>query len=375
MLKTMKSLSLLLLPALLLPAQQAGREARVHDLLNHAMAAQQNGDTNRAIEDYRQALALEPSLLEARANLGAALAAASRFEEAIEEDRRVLAASPSNTGVRMNLALAFYKKGDMRSAHTELLKIHQARPMDIAAAILLGYTDLKLNRPEEAAEMLAPLEKTHASNSDLEYVYAYALILSNRQDAGLPKMEAVAEATRSAEAWTIAGSARLQRQEFKQAAADLDASLKLDPAFPGANTLSGQAHDALGETEAAELAFQKALQQNAMDPMANLYLGALRLKQHDLQNARPLLELALQLQPALPQARLQMAKLNSMEGRYDEAATALEALEKDDPNWLDPHVELAAVYYRLHRPEDGQREREQVRSLEEHQPKVHTQKP
>jgi len=28
-----------------------------------------------------------------------------------------------------------------------------------------------------------------------------------------------------------------------------------------------------------------------------------------------------------------------------------------DPKWLDPHVELAALYYRLNRPQDGAREK------------------
>jgi Tfp pilus assembly protein PilF len=106
------------------------------------------------------------------------------------------------------------------------------------------------------------------------------------------------------------------------------------------------------------------LRQDPQDLMANLYLGTMRLKQRDLNAARPLLELAVKMAPNLPQARLQWAKLNSMTGNYADAATALEDLEKGDPNWLDPHVELAALYYKLHRPEDGKRERDIVQQLE-----------
>jgi hypothetical protein len=39
-------------------------------------------------------------------------------------------------------------------------------------------------------------------------------------------------------------------------------------------------------------------------------------------------------------------------------------LEKGDPNWLEPHVELAPLYYKLHRPEDGQRERDLVDQIQ-----------
>ena len=134
--------------------------------------------------------------------------------------------------------------------------------------------------------------------------------------------------------------------------------------------MAGQARDALGDTDAAQPAFEQALKADPRDFTANLYLGTMRLKQRDLDSARPMLELALQLQPNSPMARLEMAKLNGMTGKYAEAAATLEDLEKADPNWLDPHIELAAIYYKLHRPEDGQRERDIVQQLEARQQKA-----
>src|SRR5260370_1317712 len=54
---------------------------------------------------------------------------------------------------------------------------------------------------------------------------------------------------------------------------------------------------------------------------------------------------------------------NSASGDYAAAALELEALVKEDPTWLDPHVELATLYYKVHRPADGAREREVVERL------------
>jgi len=34
-----------------------------------------------------------------------------------------------------------------------------------------------------------------------------------------------------------------------------------------------------------------------------------------------------------------------------------------DAQWMDPHVELAALYYRLNRPQDGAREKQIVDRL------------
>jgi tetratricopeptide (TPR) repeat protein len=161
----------------------------------------------------------------------------------------------------------------------------------------------------------------------------------------------------------------LHRREFHEARTDLDKALELNPSFPGANTLAGQARDSLGDTDAALPAFEAALRQDSNDFTANLYLGTMRLKQRNFAEARPLLELAVKLQPGAPQARLQLAKLNSMTDRYAEAAATLEELERNDPKWLDPHVELAAIYYKLHRPEDGLRERQIVEEIEARQQK------
>jgi tetratricopeptide (TPR) repeat protein len=354
------------------PAAQAAQQAPAANsaaYLRDGITAQQHGDYKTAIEDYRKALAIEPDRVDVRANLGAALAATGQFDAAIQEDTTALAAAPGNAALRKNLALAYYKKGDMAHAHTEFEAVYKARPSDLSSAVLLGYTDVKLEKFAEAATLLAPLEKGHESDTDFEYVLAFAMIETGRETDGLPRMEKVARATRSADAYFIAGSARLHRREFHEARTDLDAAMDLNANFPGLATMAGQARDALGDTDAAKPAFQAALRQDPRDFVANLYLGTMLLKQRDLDNARPLLELALQLLPSAPLARLQMAKLNGMTGKYAEAAATLEDLERTDPKWLDPHVELAAIYYKLHRPEDGQREREIVQKIEASQQK------
>src|ERR1035437_552106 len=350
------------------PMQASPTEA--DEFLRKGIAAQQSGDLKSAIEDYRKALAIRPELAEVRANLGAALAAAGQFDAAIEEDTRALAVAPDKTAVRMNLALAYYKKGDFRRARPEFAAVHAAKPLDLSAAMLLGYADIKLEKGSAAVDLLLPLERGRESNMDLEYVLATAMIQSGKEAEGLPRMEKVARATRAADAYVIAGSTRLHRREFHEARADLDAAVELDPSIPGLFTMVGQARDALGDTDAALPAFQAALRSDPRDFTANLYLGTMRLKQRDFDSARPLLELALELEPKMPQARLQMAKLNAMTGKNAEAAATLEDLEKADPNWLDPHIELAPIYYKLHRPEDGQRERDIVQQIEAKQQKA-----
>src|SRR6185437_48674 len=163
------------------------RQANVDELLRKAISEQQSGETRAAVTDYRKALALNPDMPEAMANLGVALAAVGDFDGAIAEDSRALAHAPNQTAVRMNLALAYYKKGDWPNARTEFGKVHAAQPDELGATVLLGYSDIKTGRATEALNLLRPLEPGQENNPDFEYVLGYALIEAGEEDEGLPR--------------------------------------------------------------------------------------------------------------------------------------------------------------------------------------------
>jgi tetratricopeptide (TPR) repeat protein len=224
-----------------------------------------------------------------------------------------------------------------------------------------------MDRPQEAVDLLSPLEAGHESNGELEYGLGYALIQTGRWEEGVPRLEKIAAAAQSAEAWLLAGATRLSRQQSNEARTDLDAAVKLNPSIPGLYTLDAQAHYEMGDNEKAVSAYESALKANPMDFTANLDLGNILLDRGDLDGAKPLLELAYQLQPEFPRARLEMAKVKEMSGETAEAATMLEALVKAEPNWAAAHWELSTVYSKLDRKDEGKREREIVQRLEAEQ--------
>ncbi len=82
-----------------------------------------------------------------------------------------------------------------------------------------------------------------------------------------------------------------------------------------------------------------------------------------MDTARDYLAKAVQLNPASSMARYEDAMLKSTTGEYEAAAMELEKLVQDDPTWLEPHVELASLYYRLHRAAEGAKERQVVERL------------
>jgi Tfp pilus assembly protein PilF len=161
----------------------------------------------------------------------------------------------------------------------------------------------------------------------------------------------------------LAGSTLLDLNEFAQARRDLDNAMHLDPSLPGLCTLDGTARDKDGDAKAAEPAFREALKQNPNDFDANLYLGAILYQQRNMEEAKKYLDEALELKPDSTMARYESAMWKSTSGDYQAAVEQLEKLVTDDPQWLEPHVELATLYYKLHRSADGARERQIVEKL------------
>ena len=102
---------------------------------------------------------------------------------------------------------------------------------------------------------------------------------------------------------------------------------------------------------------------NPRDFQANLYLGAILYSRRDIPESKRYLETAAHLEPESPVAIYELALVKKVSGQLADAVSDLERVERKDPNWLQPHVELAALYYKLKRPSDGVKERQTVERL------------
>lgn len=359
----MRCLLSLLFCICLLGSTAAAQRKDPGALFNDAVAAQQHGDFQAAIRDYRAYLAIRSNDFEAKANLGAALVHEAQYDEAIADYKSALALAPHNDGILLDLGLAYFKKGDFSDARLQFETLRKSQPDNVQVTILLGYSYLNLEKASDAVVLLSPMESRNATNSDFEYVLGSALITIGKRNEGVARVEKVAKITNSAGAYYLAGTTLLKMNAFEQARVDLDAALQLDPKLPNIYTLAGTARDNSGHLDTAESAFREALKLNPNDFTANLYLGAILYKRRQLTEAKTYLDRAVQLDPTSSLARYETALMESVSGEYADAARNLEIVAKNDPNWLDPHVQLATLYYRLHRPQDGAKERALVQQL------------
>jgi tetratricopeptide (TPR) repeat protein len=333
-------------------AQSSGPE----QLFRDAVAAQQHGDDALAVRKYQELLKRYPDAVEVRANLGAALAKLERYDEAIEQYRAVLA-KKDNAGLRLNLALAYYKKGALREAVQQLSTLQGAQPGDTRVATLLADCYARLGQDRQAIAVLTPVEAAHPDDLAVAWLLGSALIRAGHKRDGLERVDRVARQGNRPEAYLLAGQTALKMNEFERARDYADAALRLNPRLPGADTLRGTVLSYLGDTQGAIAALRKAVEADPNDFDAQVGLGAVLHTERDLDGARQHLQHALQLKPDSTLARYEWARLERTEGHVEAAVKDFERVVHDDPNWAQPHVELAALYFRLNRQEDGDRER------------------
>src|SRR5204863_7128 len=147
---------------------------------------------------------------------------------------------------------------------------------------------------------------------------------------------ALAEAPGSPELRLNLGLAYYKKSDFAGAAAQFASLHKEDPSDFRVATLLG----------------------NCQVQLANAFLIDRKLNE-----ARQETDRALAIDPNSLAARYELARIERTEGNLPAALKDLEAIERQNPQWLPPHVELSALYYRLQRPKDGDREKEFVNQL------------
>ena len=339
-----------------------------------ALAAHQAGRWEEAAASYRAHLRAKPADFQARSNLGAVLVQQGLYEEAIAEYRLAVKLAPTNPGIAYNLALAYYKSGDIPQAARELSTLRAINPDALPVTLLLADCWLQMEENAKVVELLKPLEAQRSNDLSLAYLLGTALVRDGKVDEGQIYLNRIFAKGDSAEVRLLLGTAKLNAADFAGAREDLARAAELNHSLPSVHSFYGQALMATGDTAGAVREFQAELRNYPNDFTANLNLGVLYKNDQEFAAARDHLSRALRIRPGDLRVRYQLGTIALAEGRLEDARQQLEAVTAEAPSFVEAHVSLAIVYYRLKRKEDGDRERQIVEKLnaeaQERQPKA-----
>jgi tetratricopeptide (TPR) repeat protein len=352
---------------------QAPPAAEFDKLVAQAVQLHEAGDIVGAVDAYSAALRIQPDNAGVHSNLGAAYVRLGKYDEAVEQYRAAIRVDANNPAFRFNLALAFYKAARLPEAIDGFRAVLAADPDNSPAVLLLGDALLQNGRFQEVVDLLTPREAQFTSDLAFGYVLGTALLRGGQRERAQVYLDRIFRAGESAEAHLLMGIALMETRDFPGAIVELQKAIAINPDLPTLRTTYARALLGSGDQEAAVRELQRALRAAPNDFEANLTLGALLRRDGRHEESLRYLSRAHDLRPQDLAARLGLAGALLSKGELDEPRKLLEGVVAEAPEYTEAHVLLATCYYRLKRPEDGDRHKaiaERLRQKEQdRQPK------
>jgi Flp pilus assembly protein TadD len=123
------------------------------------LTRQKQGDYRGAAEAYKRAVDLEPANLDARNNLGLALANSRQAELALVQFHKVLEIDPTNETAQVNIGFTYLLRAELDKAVAQFLAIIVQRPTLAIAHYDLG---LALKKKDDIKDERGELQRARA---------------------------------------------------------------------------------------------------------------------------------------------------------------------------------------------------------------------
>lgn len=359
---------LLTLPTSAAPTQARGEDPA--ELLRQAAREQADGRFDLAVKNYQLFLSRYPGYADVHSNLGAALVSLGRLSEAINHYQKALQLGNSSdpSRVRLNLGLAFYKAADFSQAKEQFKQVLAVQPANLSAAMLLADIHLRRGEWKDVIQILQPFEQVSANERGLLYLLGTALIRDGQVKRGEALIDVILREGESAEAHLLMGMAHLMVLDHTGAQQEFEKAVQLNPKLPSLHAVYGRTLREMGLEDEAVRHFRLELEINPYDFDSLLFTGVyLYRRQQDYPGALQHFEKALAVRPGSLAARFQIGLVYLLTDRVPDALSMVEGVVAEAPDFLEGHVTLTRLYYRLSRRDDASRHRQIVEELRKQQ--------
>jgi len=154
----------------------------------------QLGNWKEAAEIFQKVVRLQPTSVDARLNLGIALANGYNLKGALEQFSEAERISPDSSAAHYNKGRVLYDLGRLREARSELETACNLNPDYPAAMYLLAETVRDLGDLQRSTELLQALVKLTPANPDAQSLLGENLLRVGRTDEALEHLRLAVEA-------------------------------------------------------------------------------------------------------------------------------------------------------------------------------------
>ncbi|MFZ0663845.1 MAG: tetratricopeptide repeat protein [Acidobacteriaceae bacterium] len=348
-------------PSPLLAAQAAAGKSELAVDLQRGQQALRAKDQAKATEEFRAALKLDPSNVEAHANLGVIAFFQRDCAAAEPQFRDALRAAPSLTKAKALLAVCERRLGqpsaqaDMEDAFA---KLHDAT-LRTQVGVELADMYYQQGEIERTATILNKLLDLNPNNVDI--LFFAQRVYSELADQTLNKLAVLAPG--SARMEQLIAERLINAGDLKGATAHYKKALQMDPKLPGMHfelaeaLMEASPNDAATQAEALK-ELNAAIHVDGDDAKVECELGRIALLQANADQASTHYRRAYEMDPKYAPAQMGLAELFETQGKPEQAAAYLRMAVTSDPLNAQAHYRLSQVDRKLHLDEDSNKELE-----------------
>jgi len=302
------------------------------------------------------------------AQLGLLEARQGRLPQAIVFYRKAMALKPNMPGLRLNFGLALFKDGQYKEAiqiFTPMLKSQPpSSPERQRLDVLLGMSHYGLAEYQAAVPYLKQAADRDLQNLPLLLTLAHSCLLSKQYPCVLDAYHRmIAQNAESAEADMLVGEALDEMKDTIGATREFRAAVQANPKEPNA-------HFGLGYLLWTQLQYQEAAEEfqaeleNTPDYLqAMLYLADSDIKLNKNEDARPLLERVVAIDPKNSMGRLDLGIVYTDADRKEDALREFEEAAVLTPDDVNVHMWLGRLYKSLGKVNEAKTEFDKAKTL------------
>ena len=306
----------------------------------------------KALHDLTKVLdPISPEVLDQSSQLlllgGLAHFSLNQMEQAASYLKRLLALAPEHIAGRKLMGALRLKEGNSNAAIEVLTPVVSATPDDANALSLLASAYVAKKDFRKASALLERATQVTGGAPQFESSLGFSLLGGGQVNQGLEHLtRAFLKDPGQPQVGAALAILHIKRGQPRQAVQVAEAMTRLEPNSPLALNLLGVARVAANDRAGGRAAYDKAVTADHRFIPARLNLAKLDVMEGKFDAARERLAMILKEQPNNTQAMSELANVEENLGRLDAAILQLQRIHSLEPKNISPGVHLAEIYLR-----------------------------
>ncbi len=290
---------------------------------------------------------------------GNALFEKGNIDAAVLEYRNAVAKDPLMAQARVKLSEAYLRKGDVAGAIGEAVRAADLLPKDVEAQLKAGSLLLRAGRLQDARARADKALAVDAKSVEALVLRANALAGLTDLDGALTQMQQALTLDPSSLVQTTMGFIRAARGDIPEAEAAFQQAVAADAKSVPARLALGHFYWAAGRLPDAGAAFESALALEPANLLANRSLAAFLLRSGRASEAEPYFKKAVGASGSV-EARLALADYYLALKRSEDALAELDRLSSEPRYWAIARSKTADIQFRGGQPAEALRTIDEV---------------